>query len=874
MNAIRFHEGFNTQLLNQLSDCTGDYYLFYELNEGVITFADSVREMVGGIFPDDVTRCTLAQWQSIIDPADAARVRKLSRKVLSGEMQAYDFYYRIIDRSGQSVWINSRGRSYRDSDTQDDYVLGCVSRRDEYDRSGATYHQGPLKKELENIRAAGMNGYLLAIGVDNLKAINLRRGREAGDRLLKRIAETMLDKEREIRRIYRINGDCFCAILLNVERKDVEAYFARIRQAFSNQCTLSGGCVSLCDYHVPGSTTLIQYAESSLEMAKQRGKDQLCFFSQDDYEQKLATMELQEELEAAVKHGFAGFSLEYQAQIRSESFDLFGAEALLRFKSPRRGNVSPVEFVPVLEESDLIYETGLWVLKQALRQCRIWREQLPHFHISINMSYAQLRRPQIRDDVIKAVMESGLEAGALTIEVTEGMELQDYEALNTIFSAWKKEGIEISVDDFGTGYSSLSWLKELAIDEIKIDRTFVNGIRNSAYNLRLLSNMIELAEGSQIRVCCEGVESVEDLRVLERLHPSLYQGYLFSRPALPEAFSMRQTTWKEQVGAAGAQEDDLSAQAGFMPDLQTLEHAALETTEDVISICDVDTYELYYLNAAGQRLFGVRDYQGRKCYNVFRGKDTPCSFCPNASIQKNSTYIWENWNEYCGRHFLFKDKLLNLGAKTLRLEINTDITKREFISQVAQERLEFSRKVVGYLETLNKQRNFGEAVNQVLASVGEFYRADRSYLFERSKVSEGCWSNTYEWCAEGVAPQKDTLQDVTQEALRRWMELFVKNESVIIHNLLPLQKTSPMEWRDLSRQGIQRLIAVPMVNDDGTVEGFIGVDNPHYAIRDDAQIRVLACFLLNRYHQDRESRENNGGKQEASCGRSQRQAQS
>lgn len=114
-----------------------------------------------------------------------------------------------------------------------------------------------------------------------------------------------------------------------------------------------------------------------------------------------------------------------------------------------------------------------------------------------------------------------------------------------------------------------------------------------------------------------------------------------------------------------------------------------------------------------------------------------------------------------------------------------------------------------------------------------------------------------------MTPQKDSLQEVSQEALHRWMELFARNESVIMHNLKPLQKSSPQEWLDLSRQNIQRLIAVPMISDGGEIEGFIGVDNPRYAIRDDAQVRVLACFLLNRYQRDREDRKRKGSKPEA-----------
>lgn len=132
--------------------------------------------------------------------------------------------------------------------------------------------------------------------------------------------------------------------------------------------------------------------------------------------------------------------------------------------------------IPVLEQSGLICSTGLWVLRQALRACRRWRARIPQFHISVNMSYRQLEQASIEEDVLDLVRNSGVPGSALTIEVTESMELADYPHLNRLFRRWRKQGIEISVDDFGTGYSSLSRLKEMAIDEIKIDRCFVSGI--------------------------------------------------------------------------------------------------------------------------------------------------------------------------------------------------------------------------------------------------------------------------------------------------------------------------------------------------------------------------------------------------------------
>lgn len=166
------------------------------------------------------------------------------------------------------------------------------------------------------------------------------------------------------------------------------------------------------------------------------------------------------------------------------------------------------------------------------------------------------------------------------------------------------------------------------------------------------------------------------------------------------------------------------------------------------------------------------------------------------------------------------------------------VTKQEYVSQNARERLFFAEKIADYLDTLFRHADFEKAVNQVLASVGDFYQADRAYLFEPAPEHDGHWNNTFEWCAQGVVPQRDALQRVAPQAVSRWMEIFKKEQSVIILNLAPLQQASPHEWAVLERQNIQRLIVAPL-RENGTTIGFIGVNNPRTCIHDDAHVRVL-----------------------------------
>ena len=178
-------------------------------------------------------------------------------------------------------------------------------------------------------------------------------------------------------------------------------------------------------------------------------------------------------------------------------------------------------------------------VENSLESVQGMEEERPGFHVSVNLSYVQLTQRDIKEKVLEALKESGIPGEALTLEVTESMQLQNFQYFNKIFSEWRNAGIEISIDDFGTGYSSLGYLKHLKVDEIKIDRCFVSGIQNSSYNYRLLFNMLELAADSRIRVCCEGVENKEELQVLEELKPDLLQGYLFSKPCDAEQFEQK-----------------------------------------------------------------------------------------------------------------------------------------------------------------------------------------------------------------------------------------------------------------------------------------------------------------------------------------------
>lgn len=838
-------EGYIQTFLDMLSLSTGDFYFFYNKSEDSIRFSEnSLRE--GDFFRKCAQGCSLEDWRKGVDERDLPRLRWTMDELVAGRAEVYSVNYRSKNGQGRTIWVNSRGSVYRDQDGSSMYMLGrlTVSGRAREKNDGPA-----LLAEMRRLREGLQPCRLMLVGVDRLRDINLKSGRSFGDAVLRDVRYVLGDETG--RPVYRVNGDWFAVNLPGADEARVKDVFHRMSYRMRGQCSLSGGCVGYTEYHVADEQLLFQYAEIALEAAKAEGRGHLRFFTPEDYESQLRSLELQEALRDGVEQDFAGFSICYQPQVECGTHRLYGTEALLRFSMPGRGPVSPEEFVPILEKSGLIRRVGLWALGRALEDCRRWRHIRPELRVSVNMSYIQLEDDALEQEVLDLVEKSGLPGSALTIEITESLRLSDYLRLNRFFSRWKKAGIELSVDDFGTGYSNLKRLGEMDVDEIKIDRSFVQGLPHSAYNHRLLANILELADGSGIRVCCEGVESREELGLLESLSPALLQGFYFSCPLTREEFEARWIRPERPCEPSPAWLRPLCAPQGEEREATEGEIArlALNAENDVVYLSDMETYEMYYLNPAGRRIFGVRDCRGHKCYKLLHGLDEPCSFCANEKLGRKDFYVWEHKNEYCGRNFLIKSKMVEFRGRPARLEISLDITRQEYVSQDARQRLAFADRIVDYIDALTACGDWSQAVSRALALVGDFYQADRAYLFQPNPEEAELWDNTFEWCAPGVSCQKENLQRMGGEGLGRWLKEFRQGRSVIILNLDAMKRERPREWAELQAQQIQRLIAVPM-RDNGRLVGFVGVDNPRYCIQDDSQVRALAGVLVIRLRQE------------------------
>lgn len=520
-----------------LNESTDDHLYLWELAEDRLRFASQISEKFA--LPEREEGYLMEEWLEIVYFRDRAALKQELEQLRSGELDTHNQEYRLLDRENKWIWVRARGKLIFGLDGRPERMIGLISDRElgtKTDPVTGLMNMARLLEDLDELLARGEKGHLFILGIDNFKNINIKYGRGTGDRILKGIADVLEDAAAGAGRVYRLDGDCFAAVLPGGEEKEVIGLYEKMQERLQGICSVSAGAAAYPMTGMADGSVLCQYAENALDHAKKQGKNILSFFSIEDYRQQLSRIDLQNELLKSIRRGYKGFEIWYQPKLDTLTGRTRGAEALMRYHSPSRGEVPPDEFIPILEQTGMICSTGKWIMEKAFNQCRKWREKLPDFGISVNISYVQLREEHIAEAVLQILERTGLPGKAVTLEVTESMQLEDCDYFNRLFDRWEKVGIQIAIDDFGTGYSSLGYLSRLQIDEIKMDRCFVSQVQQNTYNYQLLDNMIELAKSRKIRVCCEGVETENELEVLQRLEPELVQGYYPGRPCTEEQF--------------------------------------------------------------------------------------------------------------------------------------------------------------------------------------------------------------------------------------------------------------------------------------------------------------------------------------------------
>jgi len=447
-----------------------------------------------------------------------------------------EFIVRTIERGGEKLRMTIV-RDIRDREAARSRIYHLAH----HDPLTGLLNRMAFMERLDGLMASGRagdaRGALLFIDLDQFKRVNDSLGHLAGDVLLQALAQRLKAQLRGSDVVGRFGGDEFLVLLPGaLPLTEVQEVAGKVLTAFAAPLLLEGRSISvtpsvgiaLYPLHATTPADLIRCADAAMYQAKQQGRATLRCYDPELGERALAALELESQLTQAVTRG--EFVLHYQPQVRAGDGVMVGAEALIRWRHPTRGLVEPDDFMPVVEQQRLIVPIGQWVLREAVRATRRWRDAGRALPVSVNVSSWQFRDAAFGADVARVLQEEGVGGEWLELEITERMLMEDLHAVSATLGELKALGVRIAIDDFGTGYSSLGRLHRLPIDRIKIDRSFVRGLPDQPGNAAIARAIITLARNLGLATIAEGVQTEAQRDFLLALGCDELQGLLYGAP--------------------------------------------------------------------------------------------------------------------------------------------------------------------------------------------------------------------------------------------------------------------------------------------------------------------------------------------------------
>lgn len=580
-------------IVELFNPCMDDYLYVFDLQKDCYKISKHATERF--LLPGDNFDDAAKAHHTFVYSEDQSRLDDEFRRIMSGEIVFHNMHYRWLDRAGKPVWINCRGRVLNDADGKPHFLVGCINeigQKQKADNVSGLLGESSLSAYVEQFEDGLPDGFFLRIGIDDFRDINGDFGMEYGDYILKSTADCIAENIKPSQRLYRILADEF--MVVDFSGGDMEAateLYKNIRKSldtfieengYKSVFTISAGAVDTAK--TSGTyENIMKLSEYALNTAKDQGKNRCYIYMQEDYDVFLRKKQITRQLHHAVNHGFEGFETYYQPIVDTKTRRLVGAEALMSFSMPERcedgetkkeavcvgedghdadekvhwERISPVEFIPLLEETGLIIPAGKWMLHQAISTCSRWQKYIPNFRININLSYVQVMKSRVLTEILTALRLYGLEPSAVGIELTESGYLDTNTHFQKLWDGLKKNGVLVILDDFGTGYSNLHCLGDLRPNYIKIDRSFTLKALNNQYEHDLMTQIITMTHKLDLTICVEGIETEDEFAKISELDPDYIQGFLFGKPQPAEEFY--ENLIKPAIAACGTHE--VSAQS-------------------------------------------------------------------------------------------------------------------------------------------------------------------------------------------------------------------------------------------------------------------------------------------------------------------------
>lgn len=538
-----------------LNPCMNDYLYVFDLKEDYYVISKHATERF--ILPSDKFYNATKKHEDFVYPEDISMLGKEIEQIKAGKKKFHDMKYRWLDKHNNPVWINCRGSVLFDENTQPHYLVGCINEigvKPEADNVSGLLGEYALDRYIKDTCTDNIpDGFIIRMSIDNFSTINADFGMSYGDFILKRTAECILESIKPTQKLFKAGSDEFIIVDFNGSsineavdiykqcKKHINNFIENNR--YNTIYTLSAGIINTRDITLE-EENYVKLSEFALKTAKDNGRNNYYIYSKTDYDSYKRKLYISKALHNAVNEDFKSFQVFYQPVVDASTYMLTGAEALMRFSIKKEGvdeceYISPVEFIPVLEETGLIIPAGRWILEQSAKQCSIWNEHVKDFRVNINVSYIQVMKSDVFSDIMSVIDKYSLQPSCIGIELTESGYLDSSTHFNHLWRKLKDNGVYVILDDFGTGYSNLHCLSDLKPNYIKIDRTFTLKALRNKYDYELMTYIIDMAHSLGLKLCIEGVETSDDLRQLREPGADYIQGYLFGKPYPAVEFEKR-----------------------------------------------------------------------------------------------------------------------------------------------------------------------------------------------------------------------------------------------------------------------------------------------------------------------------------------------
>lgn len=546
-------------LLEIIAKCMDDYLYIYDLQNNTIEFSESavnrfkISDNVMNNFTNDVLQ--------LVYEEDRKMLQEHLTAICEGKEKVHNLHYRWLDKEDMPVWINCRGIVIDDSQGNAQYLVGCMKETGNQRRAdnvtgllGGPEFNAYMRSQKTHIS----KGFLMHIGIDDFGAINSSRGAAYGNYILKSVADCIKECLSDKQKIYHLVADQYVIVDLEHSSEEYAAELKKMIDARLYKFIVSEkyeAVFSISVGVVDAATACEGYEECRkkfafvLKKAKKMGKNGFYIFDENDYESFLRTGRIVAALRNSVVNGFNGFEVYYQPIVDCSSERIIGAEALMRFSMTSEEDtetVSPVDFIPLLEETGLIIPAGRYILDEAAKTCCEIQQYIPDFKMNINVSYVQIMHGNVERDILDVIKKYGLQPDSICIEMTES----GFMDMTPVFCRFRKvldeNHICFVIDDFGTGYSNFHCIRDMNPSYVKMDKDFTAKAMNNARDFELYKNIIPMVHSINVSICAEGIEKKEWCQKMKEMQVDYLQGYFYGRPCAKEQFIQRVVSFNHE----------------------------------------------------------------------------------------------------------------------------------------------------------------------------------------------------------------------------------------------------------------------------------------------------------------------------------------